>query len=245
MPLSQYFTLMDELDRWLVAVTNLVHHARQLFYELALAGLTCPSCSGPLAMIREGRCRCRRCGKHLDPTIQFQRCPACTGRLALRICRYRCRGCGQDVPSRFLFDGKVFDAEYFRQRMAESRTRHRHQRSQRRETAVLTRSNELVLEPVDADALPSLAAVLNALVGSGEPDPVLLEQARQAFDLPRYERHVMAHLGERPITLEQIPLPGADRRLAKIGLFVALVFLRHAGRVELWQEGMTIGVRRA
>ena len=244
MPLPQYITLMEELDQWLAAVTGLVRRARQLFYELALAGLACPSCSGPLVMIREGRCQCRRCGKHLDPTLQFQRCPACHGRLALRICRYRCRRCGQDVPSRFLFDGKVFDADYFRQRMAESRNRHRHQRTQRREAAVATRSNELVLEPVDEAALPSLAAVLNALVGTGEPDPVLLEQARQAFDLPRYERHVMAHLGERPITLEQITLPDPNRRRAKIGLFVALVFLRHAGRVELWQDGFTIWVRR-
>ena len=128
--------------------------------------------------------------------------------------------------------------------MAESRQRRRQKQSRRREVAVAARSNELVLEPVHDDALPSLGTVLDALVGTGEPDPVLLEQARQAFDLPRYERHVMAHLGERPITLEQITLPDPNRRRAKIGLFVALVFLRHAGRVELWQDGFTIWVRR-
>ncbi|MEX2389224.1 MAG: hypothetical protein WD534_15205 [Phycisphaeraceae bacterium] len=244
MPLPEYLTLMDELERLLTAVAGLVSHARQLFYELSLAGLACPSCNGPLVMVREGRCRCRQCGKHLDPTFQFQRCPACNGRLALRVCRYRCRRCGQDVPSRFLFDGKVFDADYFRQKMAASRQRRNTEKRTRREAAVLARSDALVLEPVRASAMPSLANVLDALVGSAEPDPVLLEQARQAFDLPRYEQHVMRHVSREPISLEQIPLPDPDRRLAKIGLFVALVFLQHAGQVALRQDGWTIWVRR-
>ena len=56
----------------------------------------------------------RAAGTGFDPTIAFQRCTACDGRIGLQIRRYRCRKCGSEVVSRFLFDGLVFNAEYFR-----------------------------------------------------------------------------------------------------------------------------------
>jgi hypothetical protein len=59
----------------------------------------------------------------LVATPAFQRCDACGGELAVAIRRYRCRQCGADATLRFLFDGLVFDAEYFRQKMYECRSR--------------------------------------------------------------------------------------------------------------------------
>ena len=104
--------------------------ARQFFYEVMLADHGCPTCGGRLHMIGESRCRCEACGLGLDPTREFQRCGRCGGQPVLRISRYQCRGCGVDVPSRFVFDGIVFDADYFRQKMAETRDRKKARRAE-------------------------------------------------------------------------------------------------------------------
>jgi Zn finger protein HypA/HybF involved in hydrogenase expression len=106
------------------AVDGLTHHTRTFFYKLMLHGRACPRCGGvELLMVREGRYRCRDCGQAGDPTLKFQSCPTCDGQLALVHRRYRCRDCGEVVVSMFLFDGVVYDADYFRHRMAESRQR--------------------------------------------------------------------------------------------------------------------------
>lgn len=47
--------------------------------------------------------------------------------------RYECAGCGTEIASRFVFDGLVFDANYFGQRMAEHRRRRREQRERVRQ----------------------------------------------------------------------------------------------------------------
>lgn len=93
--------------------------ARRLYYAVMLMGHRCSKCGGALAMEAEGTCSCRECGHTVDPTAAFQRCSACGGIPELRVRRYHCQDCGSDIVSRFLFDGLVFDAEYFRERMAE------------------------------------------------------------------------------------------------------------------------------
>lgn len=242
MTLPEYTALMQELERLLAAIERLVARARELFYELMLAGLTCPSCGGNLLMCREGRCRCTACGKRMDPTIQFQRCQACGGRLRLRVRRYACRRCGQDAPSRFLFDGKVFDADYFRRKMAESRERRRRERAEQREAASPPpRAPAVDPGAIDLGSSPGLVDLLNALVGGSAPDSALLEQAREAFDLKRYEQHVMAVLRAMPegdrMTLQFFPpLKRPADRLERIRLFIAMIFLAHAQLIELRQQ---------
>lgn len=76
------------------AVECFRERVRQFFYEVMLSGCECPKCSGSLAMIAEGECRCCSCGHRFDPTIAFQRCTACEARIELQIRRYRCRECG-------------------------------------------------------------------------------------------------------------------------------------------------------
>lgn len=234
--------LFARLGEWEVAVARLVERVRPFFYRVVLLSHTCPACEGPLTMIREGVCRCRRCGRSLDPTVAFQRCAACEGGLYLRVRRYACRRCGEEAESRFLFDGQVFNAEYFREKMAESRQRKRRARESAASKALAQRSTELAPGPADLASAPGLIETLNRL--TGQPDPEFVAWAREAFDLQRYERHVLRHVGSDPIPLEDLPPLDRHDRLERIRLFVAAVFLAHAGLIATEQYRQTILVSR-
>jgi len=224
------------------AVTGFAGRVRQLYYAVMLMGHECPRCGGSLVMKGEGKCRCGSCGDELDPTLAFQSCGVCGGRLELRVRRYRCTQCGADVASRFLFDGLAFDAEYFRQKMTESRHRRRELRERVRKMLAESRSPHLDAMPADLAAVPGLMDALNGLVaGTREVTPW---QPGTGFDLRRYQSHVEAHIRDLPISLDEIPSLSEDTRKDLIWRFVAIIFMAHAGLVDVWQEGSTIWVMR-
>ena len=154
--------------------------------------------------------------------------------------RYLCGQCRADVPSRFLFDGLVFDAEYFRQKVAESRERKQELRERVRQMLAESRSGAIQPPAAELEAIPGLIDALNALAGGVEL-PVVLEQTPR-FSLSLYETHINAHIGPFPLGMEQIPPLSEDRRLDRIWRFVAIVFMAHAGMLDVWQEGPTIMV---
>jgi hypothetical protein len=78
--------------------------------------------------------------------------------------------------SRFLFDGLVFDATYFRKKMAESRKRKQEQRERVRRLLAGTRSGALVLPGMDPS--PDLLTALNQLAG-GSRSSLRLASARR------------------------------------------------------------------
>lgn len=222
------------------AVSQLVAHVRAFCYDVMLAGHACPTCGGGLAMIRDGACRCMACGTIFDPTIAFQRCEACGGAPRLRIRRYECGHCGTEIISRFVFDGLVFDAAYFRQKVAESRERKRVQRERVRQMLAACRSPPIEVDPVGLDGLGALQAALDELTRSVEPAAVMPK--RSEFDLRRYERHVQSHCMGGAVALAEIPPLIEDPRRDLIYRFIAIIFLAHAGLVHVWQEGSTIWV---
>jgi len=190
-------------------------------------------------MIGESRCRCRACGHELDPTVVFQRCPACDGRLKLRICRYLCRSCGTDVPSRFVFDGIVFDREYFRQKMAESRERKQEQRETFARLAIDSRSEPVAGPPIDLEAIPGLVEALDSL--AAVPELAAWAPLVKGFDLKRYQEHITACLRTADEKLfDSIPALDDNRRLDRIWRFIALIFMAHAGVIHISQYGQTI-----
>jgi len=209
---------------------------------VVLCGYACPDCGGAVLMVREGLCRCEKCSGDFDPTIRFQRCSVCGGHLVLSIRRYHCRQCGADVPSRFLFDGLAFDADYFRTKMTESRQRREELRERVREMLAASRSRDFVLPPADLAAFPGLIDALNGLIGGLEPIPLWLP--RDGFDLARYERHLQAHIGPIAIQFDDLPPLSENSRQDRIWRFIALVFLDQAGLLELRQEGQIIWVMK-
>jgi hypothetical protein len=229
------FSLAERVTRW-------AEQARRFFYAVMLWDHLCPDCGGDLAMVKDGQCQCEKCGRTFDPTVEFQRCMACGGQTKLSIRRYRCRQCGADVPSRFLFEGLVFDAEYYRQRMIESRQRREELREQVRK--MLANSRSLPIGPVEADLgqIPGLIEALNRLT---KDLPVRdWPQPRREFDLARYEAHLQAQVGPIAVAFDQLPPLTEDSRQDRIWRFIALLFLDQAQAVDLWQEGPIILVKQ-
>ncbi len=222
------------------AVTVYTDRVRQFFYEVMLLAHACPKCGGGLNMIAEGRCRCSACARAFDPTVVFQRCSDCGGIPKIEIRRYRCSQCGSDVSSRFLFDGLVFDAVYFRARMAEHRERKSDQRARLQARLIESRSLPLDAGPADLEAVPGLVEALNSLIAGTQPGVLRLDC--KGFDLSRYESHVQAHLEPYPIMFDEIPPLSDDARLDRICRFIAIIFMANAGLIEIQQEGQTIMV---
>jgi len=159
----------------------------------------------------------------------------------LRVSRYVCRRCGRDVPSRFVFDGRVFDRDYFRQRMAESRERRHVERQHVASSRMETLSGAISQPPAELSAVPDLAEALNGLVG-GPEIAAWLPLMREGFDLNRYQTHLQAHIGPIEVCFDDLPSLENNVRMDRIWRFVALVFMAHAGDIDLWQEGSTIWV---
>ena len=225
------------------AVAALAGRARYFYYSVMLAGHVCPACGGNVSMVAEGRSRCRSCGHELDPTLAFQRCSSCGGKPELRVRRYRCRGCGADVASRFLFDGLVFDTEYFRQKMVEHRQKKKEQTERVRKMLAESRSPVLEMSgATDLTAVPGLVEALNGLTSG--PAAGIVFQRGSDFDLERHESHLEAHIHEFPVSLDEIPSLGEDGRKERIWRFVAAIFLAHAAQIDIWQEGETIMVMK-
>jgi len=156
--------------------------------------------------------------------------------------RYQCSNCGHDVVSRFLFDGLVFDAEYFRQKMAECRERKRELRERVRQMLAQSRSPAVQPEPMDLAAMPGLLEALDGLV-QVETSCLNLPLA-PAFSLNRYQSHVQAHIRPFPMRFDQIPPLSENHRLDRIWRFIAILFLAHAGIIDAWQNGPDILVMK-
>ena len=146
----------------------------------------------------------------------------------------------------FISDEDGLDTEYFRQRMAEARQREKRRRMHRIAELLASRSADLVIdEAVSLDTVPGLAEALDGLVGSAFPVEMLRRFAgRSDFDLDRYQRHIMAHMGMLRTDFDTIPALIDEPRKDRIFRFIAAIFLAHAGQIELWQDGERICLRK-
>ena len=85
-------------------VEDFVNKAKKYYYRVALLSYCCTKCNGLLDMYAESRCQCRECEFQFDPTVEFQTCPDCCGKVILLIRRHHCQSCGRDINSKFTFD---------------------------------------------------------------------------------------------------------------------------------------------
>jgi len=218
----------------------LVQKAKKFFYNVMLFGYRCPKCNGSLAMIAEGVCKCNSCELEFDPTVEFQQCSNCGGKPVLKVRRYCCKDCGSDIRSKFLFNGLVFDRQYFKTRMAKSRQRKKEQRERVRQMPAESRSSKLPMEAVDFNTVPSLVDALNSLTSGLDADFEIT--SHEEFDMKRYESHIEAHIQDFAINLLDIPPLSENARKDLIWRFIAAIFLAHTGIVDIWQEDSNIMV---
>jgi len=223
-------------------IDALVCETRDFFYRVVLIGRSCARCNGQLAMQREGECLCTACNHRFDPTTQFQQCDTCDGKARIRQTRYACRKCGGEIVSRFLFDGKVFDSEYFRRKMAESRERRHRQPNPEAERFPVDWSAAIAPASAELDSIPGLLAALDALT-RGEYPTMALSPADE-FNLQQYERHIQAHLGPIALPLDEIPPLNEVGRRDRIWRFIAVIFMAHAGIVDIQQQHQVIMVTK-
>lgn len=227
----------------LETVGGFVEHVRRFYYAVVLADHDCPQCNGNLGMKGEGRCTCQSCSAEFDPTLAFQRCPGCGGNLQLCVRRYQCSTCGRDVVSRFLFDGLVFNAEYFRKKMVEHRQRKKALKERVQAMLADTRSSALETGAVmGLEAVPGLLDALNGLTAGLAAAPGY--EPRGGFNLKLYERHLQAYIEDFPVSLEDLPALNEDVRKDRIWRFIAIIFMAHARLLDVWQEGQTIMVMK-
>ena len=224
------------------AVEELLQKVKRYFYHVMLLGYRCPQCNGSLTMVAEGLCGCDRCDYKCDPTVTLQRCPSCGGLPTLRVRRYQCKDCGQEIISRFYFDKVVFGNAYFCEKMIESRQRKQEQYERVKQMLTESRSDPLTLEAGDLNSVPGLVEALNSLTSNLEES--IQKELKEQFDLNRYQAHVKGCVSSELMNLREIPSLIENQRLDLIWRFIAIIFLTHAGGIEVQQEKEEILVAR-
>ena len=124
--------------------------------------------------------------------------------------------------------------------MVEHREHKRQQRERVKRMLAELRSGVIEAGPSDLDAVPDLVAALNALTDCADAELPGAPLVR--FDLRRYPSHVCGHVGNEPITFDDLPHLEDDRRLNRIWRFVAIIFLAHSGVLDVRQHEQTIMV---
>jgi hypothetical protein len=64
------------------------------------------------------------------------------------------------------------------------------------------------------------------------------------FDLSRYETHLEAHIGPIEMSFDDLPPLEEDARLDRIWRFIAIIFMAHAGLIEITRDAGAIMVMR-
>jgi hypothetical protein len=149
-----------------------------------------PACGGQLHMTGNSVCSCS-CGNVFDPTLAFQKSACCSAGLVRKTFHYACSQCHKPIPSRFIFDEKIFDKAYFREMMRESRARKKKKREEIRQLLAESRSEPLNLtENPNLEAIPGLIEELNDFIQnvSGESDQYSFD-INEPFDMDKYREH--------------------------------------------------------
>ncbi len=217
-------------------VMTLKDDARQYYYTVLLSVHPCPVCGGPLAMSGPGQCRCE-CGAEFDSTIEFQRSPCCNAPLKRKVLHYICAVCGRITPSWFLFDERIFDSEYFREHMRQSRQLEQERREAVRRLLAGSRSNPLDLaDTLNLAQVPGFEMELDAFIGA---IPTISREdflGLDVFNMDHYRQAILESLPERcSIHFNGLAALGPDRRRDRARKFITLVFMEQAREVGLTQ----------
>ena len=213
---------------------------KEFYFHILLSQYRCPKCTGELAMTGPSLCACG-CGSSLDPTLAFQRSPCCDAKLVRKTSHYACSRCHQTVPSRFLFDERLFDRQYFREMMREARAREKRRQEELKVFLVASKSDTLLLlEEPNLDSVPGLTDALNQFIGI-QFDPCDYSSTSR-FRMNDYRNHILSVLGIGARLFSDIPSLLEDRRTDRIWRFVTLIFMQQDGEVSLTQYGDDVWV---
>jgi len=234
--------LLKGLFRVQTCLSNYKEKVKAFYFQVLLSQYECPSCGGELVMTGPSQCACA-CGSVFDPTLIFQKSHCCAASLMRKTFHYACSRCHQTVPSRFLFDERLFDAAYFREMMKESRARAKRQKEEVRRLLAESRSGTLWLtEEPSIEAIPGLHEALNDFIREGQGQYEFSPKA--GFRMEDYRDHILSVLGLGSRLFSDIAPMIDDSRRDRIWRFVTLTFMAQDRVVELTQYGADILVGR-
>lgn len=220
---------------------RVAHYRTQVraFYFLVLREKhRCPNCSQRMEVAAADAWRCA-CGAAIDPTETFLESPCCGARVMKRRSHYACTDCGKPVRSPFLFDERLYDHAYFRERMREARQRKHRKREALRKLLAATRSQPVHLEEAPAIAQsPGLSEALAAFLGTAERRPS--REDANVFHLEQYRSRLLAALDGGEQLFSALPLVAPPRRLDRTRRFLTLLHMAHAGEIVMTQYGSDI-----
>lgn len=227
------------LDAFMIQerVATLREEVRWLYYAVFLFGKECPQCGhADLAMLKDSWCRCRDCGHETDPTLCFQTCPDCGSPLAKRIYHYWCAHCRNTVRSFYCVEAKVFDADYFREMMRESRSRKEARIEELKALLAGARSSPATPDCPMNTGCSDFEADLDRVVAM----PIALFRdtilKSPAFDIDLYREHIRELVQGCVVNFDGISALVKDARLDRVFRFIAVVFMDQEGILEIQQE---------
>jgi len=228
--------LIEEIHFVHAQIAQLKEKTKNFYFHVLLSQYNCPKCSGELTMTDQSQCSCL-CGNILDPTLTFQKSICCGARLIRRIFHYACSRCNKTNPSRFLFDERVFDREYFREMMKASRAKKKKKKEEIVKFLNDTKSGELpLLQEPCLESVPGLIQDLDCFIGADEVAvDDLVFAVDSGFEMDDYRSHILSALGCGSRMFSSINRILSDPREDRIWRFVTLVFMRHEREVELTQ----------
>lgn len=236
-------TLQVGALRLLRQVSAYRNRARDYFYNVLYTAYSCPKCSGRLSAVGPGESQCTRCGVRFDSTLKFQRSPCCQARLVRRRCHYGCQDCGALVRSRFLFDERVFDAAYFRERVAASRARRKqYENAMRRQLAEAHTAPLVFTSFHGVEAVQDLSADLDALLAQTPTCPPV-RVPEDDFCLETYRDLVRSRVRDCVVHFDAIPSLCKDAKTDRARRFTALISMEHDREIALDCSGGSIVVR--
>jgi hypothetical protein len=225
-------------DRILQRVAEYREKAKELFYAVMLFQKECPSCGNTaLAMTQDSRCQCRYCHEESDPTVEFQTCPDCDHALVLKVYHYWCPSCRRPVRSLFCFDERVFNNEYFREMMRESRQRKKQEVEKLRHLLLEARSPPYWPEPEPVlDNPAQFDQALEEFISPLTASQTKETPVRPFFDLHAYRRHLLERVQGCVVQFEGVSALVRDPRLDRVYRFITAVFLDHEGLLDIEQH---------
>lgn len=235
---------VEELSVFLGIVAAYHEHARSFYYNVLFADHHCPECNGRLESAGPSKGICTSCGYRIDPTLHFQRSSCCQAALIRHRLHYGCRQCGATVPSRFLFDERIFDAEYFRERVAASRARRQRtiREMQNRLTAAHT-SPLLLTDLPEINQICGLTDALNELLLRRDLDRGEQHEHDDSFEMEAYRRLVLSAVHGCILHFDAVPRVSKDARTDRARRFTTLIFMEHEREIALEQQDGDILVR--
>ena len=194
-------------------------------------------------MTDKSQCLCS-CGNIFDPTLAFQKSTCCGAQLVRRTFHYACSRCKKTNPSRFIFDERIFDGEYFSRMMKASRAKKLKKKEEMIKLLIESQSGELpLLQQPCLESIPGLFQDLDCFVGAdeGKTDDLGFDSG---FEMEDYRSHILTALGCGSRLFSSIDYVSQDPREDRVWRFVTLIFMQHEQEIDLTQYDNDLLIER-